>query len=132
MFKNLDHLAIVVADTEAALQVWRDKFGLPVLFTEIVNNGSLQLTHLALGNTQLQLVQPLVNDHPLVNWLAAHGPGLHHLCLAVDDVDEAAKALPSHGLAPSRPEPHQGTRGKRALFVDPAGTGNVQVELTGR
>lgn len=131
MFKDLDHLAIVVPDTEAALRVWRDKFGLPVLFTEIVNNGSVQLTHLAFGNTQLQLVQPLVNDHPLVAWLAAHGPGLHHLCLAVDDVDEAAKALPAHGLAPSRPEPHQGTKGKRALFLDPAGTDTVQVELTG-
>lgn len=132
MFKNLDHLAIVVPDTEAALRVWRDKFGLAVLFTETVNNGSLQLTHLALGNTQLQLVQPLADDHPLVGWLAAHGPGLHHVCLAVDVVEAAAAGLPAHGLAPGEPAPHQGTQGKRALFLDPAGTGSVLVELTGR
>ncbi len=132
MFKHLDHLAIVVPDTEAALRVWSEKFGLPVLFSEIVNNGSLRLTHLSLGNTQLQLVQPLVDDHPLAAWLKAHGPGLHHLCLAVDDVTEAVAALPAHGLAPARPEPHQGTQGRRALFVDAAGTDGVLVELTGR
>ena len=132
MFNNLDHLAIVVPDTEAALRIWRDKVGLTVLLSETVNNGSVQLTHLALGNTQLQLVQPLVEGHPLFDWLAAHGPGLHHLCFAVDDVEAAAAALPAHGLAPGAPAPHQGTQGKRALYVDPDGTGGVRVELTGR
>jgi methylmalonyl-CoA/ethylmalonyl-CoA epimerase len=132
MFKRLDHVAIVVADTEAALQIWRDRFGLPVLFTETINNGAVRLTHLDLGNTHLQLVEPLTADHPLAVWLAAHGPGLHHLCLGVDDVREASLALPAHDLAPGEPEPHQGTQGKRALFLDRSGTGNVQVELTGK
>src|SRR2546423_1589703 len=71
MFKSLDHLAVVVPNTEAALLIWRDKFGLPVLFTETINNGTLRLTHLDLGNTQLQLVEPLASDHPLAAWLAA-------------------------------------------------------------
>ena len=132
MFKRLDHVAIVVADTEAALQIWRDRFGLPVLFAETINAGTVRLTHLDLGNTHLQLVEPLTADHPLATWLAAHGPGLHHLCLSVDDIDEASMALPAHDLAPGEPEPHQGTQGKRALFLDRGGTGNVQVELTGR
>ena len=75
MFKGLDHLAIVVADTEEALRVWRDGFGFPVLFNEEVDNGALLLTHLDLGNTHLQLVQPLKNDHPLWDWLKANGQG---------------------------------------------------------
>ena len=132
MFKSLDHLAIVVADTDAALLIWRDKFGLPVLFSEIVNNGALRLTHLDLGNTQLQLVQPLAPDHPLMAWLAAHGSGLHHFCLSVEDVAEANAALAGHDLAAGEPAPHQGTKGKRALFLDRAGTDGVQVELTGQ
>ena len=132
MFERLDHVAIVVADTEAALQIWRDKFGLPVLFTETINDGATRLTHLDLGNTHLQLVEPLTAEHPLVDWLAAHGPGLHHLCLGVDDVGEASMALPAHDLAPGEPAPHQGTQGKRALFLDRSETGNVQVELTGK
>ena len=132
MFKRLDHVAIVVADTEAALQIWRDRFELPVLFTETINGGTVRLTHLDLGNTHLQLVEPLTADHPLAAWLAAHGPGLHHLCLGVDDVNEASMALQAHDLAPGELQPHQGTQGKRALFLDRGGTDNVQVELTGK
>ena len=130
MFKGLDHLAIVVPDTEAALAVWRDRFGFRVLYSEDHNNA--RLTHLDLGNTQLQLVEPLVPDHPLWDWLTAHGPGLHHLCLSVDDVDQAFEELPALGLEPGQAHPHQGTRGKRALFLDVAATGGLRVELTGK
>ena len=54
--QGLDHLAIVVPDTEAALKVWRDTLGLPLLYSEVVNGGAVRLTHLDLGNTHLQLV----------------------------------------------------------------------------
>lgn len=130
-FRGLDHLAIVVHDTEEALKVWRDRVGLPVLFSEIVNEGSIQLTHLELGNTHLQLVEPLTSDHPLRDWLEQHGPGLHHLCLRVDDVGEAFLQLPEMGL-PTAARIHQGTKGKRALFLDPKTTAGVPVEVTGR
>jgi catechol 2,3-dioxygenase-like lactoylglutathione lyase family enzyme len=53
--QGLDHLAIAVPDTEAALKLWRDTFGFKVLYTEDVNGGTVRLTHLDLGNTQLQL-----------------------------------------------------------------------------
>ena len=132
MFRGLDHLAIVVPDTEEALKVWRDSFGCAVLFSETVQDGSILLTHLDLGNTQLQLVQPLTEGHPLARWLSANGAGLHHLCLAVDDVGAAGREITAAGLAPGEPHPHQGTQGKRALFLDRASTQGVQVELTGK
>ena len=78
IFRSLDHLAIVVEDTEAALKVWRDRVGLEVLFSECVNNETIRLTHLDLGNTHLQLVEPLVEGHPLKDWLRENGSGLHH------------------------------------------------------
>ena len=126
--QGLDHLAIAVPDTEAALELWRDTFGFKVLFSEDVNGGTVRLTHLDLGNTQLQLVQPLTRDHPLQAWLAKNGPGLHHFCLRVDDVGEAQKDSP----VATAPNPHQGTQGKRALFLDKNATHGVQVELTGK
>ena len=130
IFKSLDHLAIVVESTEAALKIWRDRVGLEVLFSEEVNNGSIRLTHLDLGNTQLQLVEPLTKDHPLQQWLDEHGPGLHHFCFRVDDVQDTFHELPKQGL-PVANSPHQGTQGKRALFLDPAGTDGIPVEVTG-
>jgi methylmalonyl-CoA/ethylmalonyl-CoA epimerase len=131
MFKGLDHLAIAVPDTVAALEVWRDRFGFEVLYTEDVNEGTVRLTHLDLGNTQLQLVEPLTRDHPLQAWLAEHGPGLHHFCLQVDQVDRVQEQASETGLATAL-KAHQGTQGKRALFLDPATTQGVQVEVTGR
>jgi methylmalonyl-CoA/ethylmalonyl-CoA epimerase len=125
---GLDHLAIVVSDTEAGLKLWRDTFGFKVLYSEDVNGGTVRLTHLDLGNTQLQLVQPLTPDHPLRAWLAKNGSGLHHFCLKVDDVSEAQRNSP----VPTAPIPHQGTRGKRALFLDKEATQGVQVEVTGK
>ncbi len=129
-FRGLDHLAIVVDDTEAALTVWRDQVGLAVLFSEVVNNGAIRLTHLDLGNTHLQLVEPLTEDHPLREWLRQHGTGLHHFCLKVDDVGKAFHDLPEQGL-PTAKAIHQGTRGQRALFLDRAATQGVQLEVTG-
>ena len=126
--QGLDHLAVVVPDTDEALKIWRDRLGLTVLFSEVVNEGAVRLTHLDLGNAHLQLVQPLTPDHPLQAWLAAHGPGLHHFCLRVEDVAQAKAVAP----VPSAPQIHQGTQGKRALFLDKAATQGVQVELTGR
>lgn len=131
MFQGLDHLAIAVPDTEAALKIWRDKFGFTLLYSQDVAGGTLRLTHLDLGNTQLQLIQPLTPDHPLQAWLAQHGPGLHHFCLKVANVDDAKAALPGHGLlAPA--SPHQGTQGRRALFLDRFASQGVQVEITGQ
>jgi methylmalonyl-CoA/ethylmalonyl-CoA epimerase len=126
--QGLDHLAIAVPDTDAALKIWRDQFGFPLLYSEVVNGGTVRLTHLDLGNTHLQLVEPLMADHPLQAWLTKNGPGLHHFCLKVDDVAEAGAAV----SVPPAPAPHQGTQGKRALFLDKATTQGVQVELTGK
>jgi methylmalonyl-CoA/ethylmalonyl-CoA epimerase len=125
--RGLDHIAIAVSDTDEALRVWRDKFGFPVVLQEKVNNDSVLLTHLDMGNVHLQLVQPLVRPHPIWDWLARNGgPGLHHFCLKVDDVADA-----SAGIATAS-EMHQGTAGKRALFIDRSATQGVQVEITGR
>jgi methylmalonyl-CoA/ethylmalonyl-CoA epimerase len=131
VFRSLDHVAIVVPNTEEALKIWRDRVGLTVLFSEVVNNGAIRLTHLDLGNAQLQLVEPLGSEHPLQAWLAKNGAGLHHLCLRVDNVGEALVDLTQQGLPPAQPVPHQGTQGKRALFLDKSATQNVQLEVTG-
>ena len=124
---GLDHLAIAVPDTEEALKLWRDQLGFPLLYSEDVMEGTVRLTHLDLGNTQLQLVQPLTPDHPLQTWLQENGPGLHHFCLNVDDAAAAGQNSP----LPTAPHLHQGTQGKPALFLDRTATHNIQVELTG-
>jgi len=129
--QGVDHIAIVVPNSEEALKVWRDKFGFPLLYSEVVNCGTVRLTHLDLGNTHLQLVEPLTPDHPLQEWLRKNGPGLHHFCLKVNDVSATHTALPTLGIAVA-PKIHEGTQGKHALFLDKSTTQGVQVEVTGK
>jgi methylmalonyl-CoA/ethylmalonyl-CoA epimerase len=129
--QGLDHFAIAVPSTDEALLLWRDRLGFPVVCSEVVNDGAIRLTHLDLGNTHLQLVEPLAPNHPIREWLAKNGPGLHHVCLKVADVGVAHAELRAAGLAPDI-QPHQGTQGKRALFLLKAETQNVQLEITGR
>lgn len=129
--QGLDHLAICVPSTEDALKLWRDQLGFPVVCSEIVNGGAVRLTHLDLGNTHLQLVEPLTSDHPLQAWLAKNGPGLHHFCFKVDNIAASHAALVAAGLASATPPPHEGTQGKRALFLAKAAMHGIQAEITG-
>ncbi len=125
--QGLDHIAIAVPDTDEALKLWRDQFGFPVVCSEIVNEGSVRLTHLDLGNTHLQLVQPMVDGHPLHEWITENGSGLHHFCLRVKNIDTAMSESP----ASTAPAPHEGTQGKRAVFVNRDATQNTLLEYTG-
>ncbi|HEY4965370.1 MAG TPA: VOC family protein [Puia sp.] len=130
-FSHLDHIAIAVSDTEAALKIWRDKLGFKVLYAETVNGNSVLLTHLDLGNAQLQLVQPLTKDSRLVIALKEKGPHLHHFCLYVDDVNQSWSDLKTRGIGTASGI-HQGTNEKRALFVNINETDGIQLEITGR
>jgi methylmalonyl-CoA/ethylmalonyl-CoA epimerase len=130
LIRRLDHIAIVVRDTEEALTFYRDTLGLPVLFSEEVNGGAARLTHLDLGNLHLQLVQPLVESHPGVAFLAEHGEGLHHVCLGVDSVPGAIQDWQSNGLTTAQTKTHQATQGKRAFFLCAEKTRGVAWEVT--
>ena len=131
MFKALDHVAIVVSDTEEALKIWRDRFGFPVAFSETIADGGIRLTHLDMGNVHLQLVEPLKENQPLWDWLKTNGPGFHHICLAANNLEAVAGEMAAKGIGSAEPRPHQGTQGKLALFLDRNASGGVQVEVTG-
>ncbi|MGY8687088.1 MAG: VOC family protein [Verrucomicrobiales bacterium] len=94
MFKEVDHIAIVVSHTDTALTFYRDQMGLPELYSEVLDGPGVRLTHLDMGNVRLQLVQPLTAKHPLSKHLDEHGEGFHHVCWKVDDIDGAMQTNP--------------------------------------
>ncbi len=132
MFKEVDHIALLVHDTETALRLYRDQLKLPVLQSETLDEVGVRLTHLSMGNVQLQLVQPLRSDHPLARHLEEHGEGFHHVCWKVDNIDEAMERLGNYNLRPKPNEPHPAPKGKRAAFIEPALTGGAVWEMTER
>ncbi|MEM1225128.1 MAG: VOC family protein [Planctomycetota bacterium] len=132
LFDRLDHIAIVVRSTDEALTFYRDTLGLEVVIDEEIESGQVRLTHLDMGNVQLQLVQPLTSDHPLQAHLDQHGEGLHHLCFQTDDVQATLKGLPQRHLKAKSEVPHDGPLGRKAGFIATDTTRGVLWEMTGR
>lgn len=131
MLKKFDHLAIIVADTEEALKFYHERLGLQLLFSEVLEDQGVRLTHLDMGAGHLQLVQPLRDDHPLQDYLEDHGEGLHHVCFYVRSVPEMISELPDHGLKSRDSVPRSGPNGRQAAFIDPDTTRGVLIEITG-
>jgi methylmalonyl-CoA/ethylmalonyl-CoA epimerase len=95
--RRLDHIAVLVRDTDAALAFYRDRLGLVVHSTEVIESPHVRLTYLDAGNAYVQLVEPLAGATALAVWLREHGEGLHHICFGVDDVPAAVRELSDPG-----------------------------------
>ncbi len=122
--RRLDHVGIVVRDVGAATRWWTERLGLELVHVADVLDGSIRLAYLDLGDTTLQLVQPL-GPGPLTDWLDVHGEGLHHVCFLVDDVPATLDALEDQG----RRFVYLGGRGADVCFIGETPC-NVLVELT--
>jgi methylmalonyl-CoA/ethylmalonyl-CoA epimerase len=124
---KLDHVGIVVADTEAALAFFEERLGLPVVHQEELAEPRVRLTYLDAGNIFVQLVEPLDDRSAAAVWLRENGDGVHHLCFAYPDAIEAAIALAEEGAGP----PAIGSgRGRRSAFVAGPPVHGVRLECT--
>lgn len=99
--RRLDHVAIAVRDTEAALARFGAGYGLPVLASEEIERPHVRLTYVDCGNALIQLVEPLDETSAVAEFLAENGEGLHHICFAVDDVRADAGVLSPGGVPPA-------------------------------
>ena len=96
--KRIHHIAVVVEDIEAALQFWQDILGMDPQVSNIPQENA-RVAFLPLGGSEIELVQPSAPDTSLSRFLEKHGPGMHHLCLEVDDLNswlERLKAQRGH------------------------------------
>ncbi|MGD0677415.1 MAG: methylmalonyl-CoA epimerase [Polyangiaceae bacterium] len=126
--KKIDHVAICVADIEEATARWRDLFGLASSEREWVASQKTDVTLLPIGATSLELIAPRGNEG-LVRFLEKRGPGLHHVAIEVEGIDEAISFLKGLGVPMIDASARPGARGHRVAFVHPKATGGVLVEL---
>ena len=125
LLRRLDHVAVLVRDTDEALRFYSGRLGLAVASSEEISSPHVRLTYLDAGNAYIQLVQPLA-DSPLAVWLDEHGEGLHHICFGVDDVAAAVGALNDPGAEVSLGE----GRGRVSSFISAGGSHGVRIECT--
>ena len=128
---NLHHLAIAVPDLDAALAFYRDALGLPVERIEHVEREAVNVAFLPLGDDggEIEILQPTRDDTGVAKWLAKHGPGMHHLCVQVNDIEAALARLAAHGAELINPQPVQKPDGTRYAFIHPRSAFGVLVEL---
>jgi methylmalonyl-CoA/ethylmalonyl-CoA epimerase len=125
LLRRLDHVAVLVRDTDEALRFYHERLGLPLHSTEEIEEPHVRLTYLDAGNAYLQLVEPLDPDSPLAAELDVEG-GLHHVCFGVDDVPEAVASLSD----PGAPIVLGSGRGRRSGFISNAEANGVRIECT--
>ncbi len=126
---KLDHLAIAVSDLDAAMVFYRDALGLAVQRVEDVPHEGVRTAFLPLGESHIELVQPIRADTGLVKWMAKRGGGMHHICLAVDDIEATLARLVAHGCELINPTPATRDDGTRYAFIHPRSAFGVLVEL---
>lgn len=124
--RRLDHVAIAVEDTEAAIAHFGGRLGLAVVHTEELERPRVKLTYLDAGNAFIQLVEPLDPDSDVARFVAQNGEGIHHICFGVDDVMASAQGLSLDGETAVR-----GTgRGRISAFVPGPAAHGVRIECT--
>ncbi|MCI0520177.1 MAG: methylmalonyl-CoA epimerase [Chloroflexi bacterium] len=126
---RIDHIAILVDDMEATLRFWRDALGMEMSHLQDVPAEMAQIAFLPSGGSEIELVRPTTDDSGLARYLEKRGPGMHHICLEVDDIEGMVAQLKAKGVQLINEEPRQGAGGKRYAFVHPKSANGVMVEL---
>lgn len=127
--KRVDHVAIVVDDIEAALGFWRDGLGLEVTHVEDVPDQDSVVAFLPTGDSEVELVKPTSPDSGVARFLGRRGPGIHHICFEVADLEAYLHRLQERGIRLINTQPVIGTAGKKIAFIHPESTHGVLVEL---
>ena len=127
--KRIDHIAIVVSNLDEATNLYQDVLGLPVAHTEQVDEQEVKVACLPTGDSEIELIQPVTETSGVAKYLAKHGPGIHHICLEVEDIEQSLADLKAAGMQLINEEPTTGAGGKRIAFVHPKSTHGVLLEL---
>lgn len=127
--KQVNHVAVVVDDMDKALSFWRDALGMELRELRDAPAEKSQVAFLPLHGSEVELVQPTSDDSGIAKYLAKRGPGMHHICLEVDDIEGMISRLKTKGVRLINEEPRAAADGKKYAFIHPESTSGVLVEL---
>jgi len=131
MIKKIDHVAVVVEDIERALSVFRDALGLRLGHTQTLPEQDVTIAFLPIGESEIELLEPLSADSGVARFLATRGEGMHHVCLEVEDLDATLADLKARRVRLINETAVAGAHG-RVAFVHPKSTHGVMIELLER
>jgi len=129
MIGKIDHIGIAVRSIEEARGFYK-LLGLAIREIEEVPQEGVRVAMIPCGESLIELLEPTTPESPIAKFLEKRGPGIHHLCLAAEDVRAADAVLREGGVQMLRPAPTRGAGGCWVQFVHPKSTGGVLLELS--
>lgn len=126
---KIDHIGIAVASIDDAMPIYR-ALGLEERHREEVPAQKVVTAFLPAGESRIELLEPTSEDSPIAKFLKKRGPGIHHLCFAVRDIDAAVADLARRGFRLINSQPAPGADGKRIVFLHPDAGHGVLIELS--
>ena len=127
--RKIAHIGIAVRSIDEALVLWRDALGLELVETVDVPARGLRVAMLACGESLIELLEPTSETSQISRFLEQRGPGIHHVCLGVDDIRAKLGELEAGGVRLVSREPEVGAEGFPVAFLHPKSTSGVLLEL---
>ena len=125
---RIAHIGIAVRALDAILPFYRDVLGMPE--TPLVDADGARIAGVAAGDSLVELLEAQASDSPIAKFVEQRGPGIHHLCFNVDDLDGTLARARAAGITVIDDVPRIGAEGKRIAFLHPKSTGGVLIELS--
>lgn len=126
---KIDHLGIAVRSLEESLKFYQETLGLPLKEQEIVAEQKVRAALLPLGESRIELLEATDDQSPIAKFIAKRGEGLHHICIAVENIEDTLTQLKAAGARLVDETPRRGLGGHKIAFVHPASTHGVLIEL---
>jgi len=125
---RIAHIGVAVENLADALAFYRDVLGLEPRPPETADGATI--VSLPFGGPEVELLEPSTPDGPIARFLAKRGPGIHHVCYEVADLDAAMERCRAAGYRLVDETPRTGAHGRRIAFVHPKSTAGILIELT--
>jgi methylmalonyl-CoA/ethylmalonyl-CoA epimerase len=125
---RIAHIGVAVRALDTVLPFYRDVLGLPV--TPLDDADGARIAGLAAGDSLVELLEPAAVESPIAKFVDKKGPGIHHVCFSVDDLDGTLAKAKAAGITLIDETPRIGAEGKRIAFLHPKSTGGVLIELS--
>ncbi len=127
--KKISHIAVATSDSEQSRVLYEDILGLNNSGSELVKREEVNTHFFELGESSIEILEPLSEDSPVGKFLKKRGPGLHHIALEVEGLDAYVIKLKAAGIHLLSEEPQLGAHDMRIIFIHPKSAGGVLVEL---
>jgi len=126
---KIDHIGIAVKSLADAVKLYENTIGLKVSGYETVEDQGVNLAMIPVGDSRIELLEPLHANSPIEKFMAKRGEGIHHIAVSVDNIEEALQRFKTAGARLIDAVPRRGAHNSKIAFIHPASTHGVLLEL---